>query len=336
MSARPLTSILKFPTRPRDDLTAAQVVASYLDFKKAEIKAGNYSQDAYAQKDLYLSSFLEFVGRSTLASRLVNADMKRWVMAHAEWKAANTKLDAMGAVCSCFNWAVYEAEIILHAPFRRSAALSGQPEPLPPLEESELRKVLNMARNGPPGRRRKRPSAAAFRVGLFFLWDSGARTKEMRIARIEWMDWQARILVIPKEFNKIGRKTGKPRLIALSPKSMRLIRLLCRGRESGLIFRNGRKGAWRCQTFADQFRLYARMAGVRETARPYTARHGFTVSGIISGKADSKEMADLLGHTSTKQVERVYGASTRFNAGRLTESLDKINAAKARREKPPT
>lgn len=327
--------ILKFPSPGDGEITVAQIVASYLTYKASEVRAGAYDQASYVSKDHYLNSFLTHIGGSTKAAQLTNSVMKRWIFSHPEWESSNTKLDAMGALCSCFNWAAFEAELVSRSPFRRSKGICPPPEPLPPLEEWEFRKILNTARDVGEHGSRKRPSAAAFRVGLFFLWESGARTKEMRIARIEWLDWPRRVLVIPAEFHKTGRKTGQPRLIPIGRKLGRLILRLCRGRETGLIFRNGRGGSWRCQTFADQFRNYARMAGIREAARPGTARHGYTVAALEAG-ATSKELADILGHTSTKQVDRVYGASTRFRAARLTESADKINAAKGLRKNRPT
>ena len=319
--------ILSFP-RADDNLTLSQVVAAYLDYKRSEVRAGTFTQEAYARSDYYLSSFIAFLGGTTPTAKLCNADMKRWLLAHPEWPSSNTKSDATGCLCACFHWAADDAEIVSRAPFKRVKGLFPPPEPQLPTEPEELKKVLDAARHCDGKHQRKRPSRSAFRVALFFLWDSGSRPKEMRVARIEWINWTERVLVIPGPATKTYRKTGKDRMIPLSAKLYRLLRWICRGRKDGPIFLSGRKRPWKCRSFAAQWRNYARMSGVREEAKASTCRHGFCVQALESGDLTAKEVADIMGHTTSRQVERVYGASTRFRAGRLRESRDKMDRRK--------
>ena len=145
-----------------------------------------------------------------------------------------------------------------------------------------------------------RASRRSFRAGMIFLWRTGCRTCEMRAARIEDIDWQARVVRLRK--HKTSKSTGAVRVIPLDRHVLRMLRVYLCGRTSGPIFLNGRGRRWTPQTFSDLFRRYADLAGVAPGVSPYGARHAF-ISHALENDVGERQVADVTGHKTTRYIE---------------------------------
>jgi hypothetical protein len=140
----------------------------------------------------------------------------------------------------------------------------------------------------------------------------------MRAARFTDVDWPRRVIVLRE--HKTASATGQERLIALG-RAYRLVRWLYRRRRRGQqhIFLNSRGRRW-TKDFCKLFRKFARRAGVRDEVSGYSLRHGFAVGAIENGLGE-RQVADLLGHASTRFVSW-YARKTKSHARHLGKMLD--------------
>lgn len=174
----------------------------------------------------------------------------------------------------------------------------------------------------PHGRDRAHPGRTAFRIALWLLWNTGARTCELRNATFSDVDWETSVIRLTD--HKTTRATGLDRIIALNRRVMRLVRWLHKHRrpEQQNIIINSRGRPWVKGTFSQQFKRFALMAGIQRRVSPYSARHGFTVRAIELGMGE-RQIADLLGHASTIYVS-YYGKSTRNKLDYLCNLADQL------------
>ncbi len=89
------------------------------------------------------------------------------------------------------------------------------------------------------------------------------------------------------------------------------------------VFLNSQDKAWNSPGFAAIFRRAARTAEIKKKISPYSLRHGFCVRGIENG-VGSRQIADLMGHTTTRYVDW-YGRATRSRVNHLRNVLGQIN-----------
>jgi len=240
----------------------------------------------------------------------VQEDLLTWLAAHPEWKADSTIRDALAAVIGAFRWAFRDVKLIAWNPYEWPREIRLHPKIRPAMERAEY--LAMMVRARPKRQRpRKSPGSPAFRIALKFLWESGPRPDEMR--RVQWLhvDW-AGVIDLGRE-SKTFAATGDIRLIPLSNRLLRLLRWLHRKRQpkpGDLVFLNGDGEPWKEDTWEQHFRRWARRAGIPKEKSSYGLRHGFSVAKLEEGRSN-KEVADALGHKSTRMVDACYGAHTR-------------------------
>jgi integrase len=187
-------------------------------------------------------------------------------------------------------------------------------------------------------RPRARPSAGPFRRALWFLWESGCRTCEMREMEWESVDWVDGVIRLTK--HKTAH-TGNVREIPLTDRALRLLRLMYKFRRpaaaskhprtkrhpaKNVIFLNSRGGAWTKRSFAKKFREFAGLAGIRDNITAYCLRHGFTVEALERG-IGNKQIADMLGQASTRYVDW-YGRGSREKSAYLRDNAAKVHRRK--------
>ncbi len=306
------------PIRPD---TVRGVVAAFLLHKRTQVSLGGYTEKAFTIMESTVMDFASPpLGEKPVAS-CVNSDLVNWIAAHAGWESPHTKTHRMGIVVSCFRWAVKE-RLIKHCPFERDSKLWPTPMPREAITEPEYIAIMATAR---PRKKWDRPrTRAAFRRALAFLWESGARTCEMKEVRWEEIDLGAGTAILT--VGKTTRATGEKRVIVLSEKIVRLLAWVkrhVRPKPGDLVFLNGRKTAWTNGTFGRLFRKLAKMAGVRAKITAYSLRHGFCVRALEMGIGE-RQIADLMGHASTKHISW-YGRSARTKVSYLKATLNKMN-----------
>ncbi len=228
--------------------------------------------------------------------------------------------NAARVIKALFRWAE-EEDLIVKNPIRRLVPCWGTPKPRGAITRREYAAVMQAAR--PVAGGRGRSVRSAFRRGMAFMWNTGARTCEMRSATWDQLDWDAGLLRLTS--HKTFRRSGRARLIPLGAVLLRLLSFAYRrlGRPAtGPIFTNSRGNAWGKSVFQKLFRRFARAAGVRAGLSPYCMRHAFAVEGLEAGVGE-RQLADVLGHSTTRHIAW-YGADVRAKSGYLHAVADQV------------
>ncbi len=297
-------------TAPEVETTVQLVIEAYLTERSLEAAAGRLSAGALAKARFYLSAFAVTFG-SLAVSACRRGDVRRFLNLHPEYKSPFTIADAAGQVVTAFRWAE-EDGLIASCPYARPRDLPAC-EPRAPIRRDEIRGILAHARRGG-----YRLTCVRFRLALWFLWQSGARTCEMREVGWEHYDADRGLFELP---GKTTRRTGQKRLLVLTPRAWRLIRWMRRwdNRVRGPVFLNGRGRAWTKASFGSLFRRHADAAGVRKEVSAYSARHGFCCEALERG-AGERQLADFLGQTSTRYIG-YYGRGVKTKVDYLRDAV---------------
>lgn len=304
-----------------DTLTVASVIGEYLAAKEAQAHAGMIQPEALAKARFYCLAFKADFGTLAIGS-CRRGDLKRFLALHPEYRSAWTKHDAAGHVVCAFRWAE-DNGLIPSCPYRRPKDLPAA-EPREWMRRDEYLAIIEHAK-----RWGKRPTRKRFRLALRFLWLTGARTCELY--RLKWEQYDDDRGVFEQK-GKTTHRTGKARMIVLTPRSWRFIRLLRRfdKRPTGHVFLHGRGRPWNRDSFGKLFRKHANRAGVRKEVSAYSARHGFCVELLDAG-AGERQVADLMGQETTRQI-RHYGRGVRSKL----DYLRRTASLRERRENPST
>jgi integrase len=143
------------------------------------------------------------------------------------------------------------------------------------------------------------------RLFLRGLWLTGVRPGELARLRAQDVNWEAGVAVLTE--HKTAHKTGKPRLIVLSPDALALLRSLT-PRGDGLLLTNQRGNPWRKETLYDAIKK-ARTKANLPHAICYGMRHSYATRALASGVPDALVSA-LLGHQGTAMLHRHYSHLT--------------------------
>lgn len=324
MTALKLFNPTKHDAKPTKPDTIRGVVARYLAHKTTQVSLGGYTAKAFTIMEATVTDFALPALGDKLVADCANEDLVTWIAAHEGWESPHTKTHRMGIVVACFRWAAKQ-RLIERCPFERDAKLWPAAMPREAITPEEYVSLMATAR---PRKKWDRPrTRAAFRRALAFLWETGARTCEMKEVRWEQIDLAAGTAILT--VGKTTRATGEKRVIVLSEKIVRLLAWIkrhARPKPRDLVFVNGRRTPWTNSTFGRLFRKIARMAGVRVGVTAYSLRHGFCVRALEMNIGD-RQIADLMGHASTKYVAW-YGRSARTKVSYLKATLEQMNRGK--------
>lgn len=108
------------------------------------------------------------------------------------------------------------------------------------------------------------------------------------------------------QHHKTKHKTGRPLVVYLSPCLETLTKILADRYREGPLFRNGRQEAWKKDTVAQRMRRLRIRCGLPPGTIAYSYRHTFATDALLAGNTLAT-VAQLLGHTSTAMVAKVYG-----------------------------
>lgn len=298
--------------------TVATTVAAYLRHLERQAKADKFSADHLSNIRRDLTRFEAFVGGAKLVHECRQHDLSSWVEENPQWKSVCSQRNSCASVTGCFRWAE-EEELIDRAPYRTPRAIRGATAK--PRRPATTHEYLELIRHG----------SKQLREPLFFLRETGARTCEMR--EVIWTDItfgdQPCIVLFA---HKTARKTGKGRTIALNKVVAKFLLWMQRSSRSEHVFVSTDGTPWDRSSFARHLRRTALRIGLDEgvidRVSGYCLRHTFTVSALTSGFT-SKEVADQLGHSDCKMVERVYGSHTVQNLAYLSRVADDIRQRRA-------
>lgn len=150
---------------------------------------------------------------------------------------------------------------------------------------------------------------APFRMFFFALWRTGARPGEVRKVEAGHVNLDAGVWVFPPRRHKTGKKTGRPRVIVLTPPMVKLTRLLMARHPSGPLFRNTDGNPWTKSAVRLRFCRLRKRLGLDDRIVAYLLRHGFCTDALERG-VPIATVAELLGHTTTNTIAKHYSHLT--------------------------
>jgi integrase len=104
---------------------------------------------------------------------------------------------------------------------------------------------------------------------------------------------------------KTTRKTGRKRVVYLTPTVVEICRRLVAEHPTGPIFRNTIGNPWLSQVYAQQIQRLREKLGLGREVVAHGMRHLFVTDGLERG-IPSTTIAVLAGHSGTTMIDRVY------------------------------
>ena len=300
-------------------LCVADVVGEFLRAHEARVSLGTMAVRSLEELQFALGSFASDLGQRPVDS-LRQSELLTWLHSHPEWASPHTQARRMGCVVTCFRWAESDG-LIQRCPFRRDSSTLPPLKPRAAIDENDYRPLFDLTKD--PPFQASRFTAKAFRRSLWFLWETGARTCEMRLLRWEQTNLDKGVAVL---WEHKGDATGEPRIIALPRKVVRYLSALKKRLNpapTDLIFPNGRGRVWTNSTFGRQFRRYAQHLEMKTGISAYSLRHGFCVRCLETTHMGERQIADLMGQASTKYVSW-YGKSSRRRFDYLVKLINEL------------
>jgi integrase len=268
---------------PADKLTVATLCDLFLDHSKK-----HHSPDTYDSYRYFLQAFCNSHGRE-LAAFIKPFHITRWLDGHPAWKGG--RRHAVMSVKRAYSWADKQGILtpnpvrnVEQDPVRRRTRV---------LNKDEQAEIIAAIRDEP------------FRELVFAMLETGCRPSE--VARVTAANVNLEIGVWVFDAHKTAKKTGKPRVIYLTPAVVDLTRRLILKHPEGVLFRGPRGG----KPFSRN-NVRCRFKRLREKLPHlkhfvcYNLRHTYATQALLNGVGVA-QVAELLGHTSTEMVSKVYG-----------------------------
>lgn len=267
---------------PEDNLNLGQVCDLFLDHSLSDHAKSTYDQNKY-----FLQSFCNSFGRVKVRDLKV-LHLTQWLK-NSSW-GPTSRNRAIGAAKHAFNWCLEQGHVKTN-PFR----LAKKPK------SKRRERILT------PKERQlifKKIKGHGFRDFLTCLEETGARPGELARLTSENFDFKRNVAVLWK--HKSGKKTGKPRIIFLTPKSKEICERLVRKYRKGPVFRTIDNNPWTKDSLNCRFRRLRQKYPQLKGVTAYSVRHGFATNALERG-VPLTAVAELMGHSSTDMIERVYG-----------------------------
>lgn len=271
------------PLSKTDDTKQIAVLCDlFLDYSEV-----HHSSSAFKNYKHFLQAFCSAHGWRNI-NDLKPFHFNRWLDGKKTWRGG--RRHAIIAVKRAFSWAEQEG-LISANPLRTIKAPRSKPrERVLTAEERTL--LLNEVKD------------KQFRNFLIALLGTGCRPSEVACVTADHVNLEIGVWVLSE--HKTSKKTGKPRVIYLSPEMFELTRKQMAAHPKGPLFPSARgkaftQSAWRCR-----FRRLREKLPELEGVVCYSLRHSFATDALIKGVGIA-QVAELMGHTSTEMVSRVYG-----------------------------
>lgn len=254
----------------------------FLDFSEA-----NHTADVFKNYKYILQVFCRQFGKFP-ANAIKPFHINRWVDGKKTWNGS--KRHAMAAVKRVYSWAEQQGLISSHPLRTLALPRPNRRERIPSQAERSL--ILDSIKDAP------------FRLFLTAMQGTGCRPSE--VARVTAADVNLDLGVWVLQRHKTAKKTGRPRVIYLSPDMLALTQQQIENHRTGPLFPNTRgkaftRGAWRSRLVRLREK-FPSLAGIV----CYALRHSYATDALINGVGIA-QLAELMGHTSTDMVSRVYG-----------------------------
>lgn len=272
---------------PTAEFPVANVLALF-----AEYCEKHNSKSTYEWYRRFLHSFLRTIPKTQVTEQLRPFHVTRWLDANQTW-GASSRRGAITALKRAFNWAIQQG-YLEHSPIatiqkpretRRETTLTN--------EQRQL--IFDEAGD------------QNFRDLLILIQETGCRPQEVRCVEARHVELQKELWVFPVAENKTGDKTGKSRVVYLTPKALEVTRRLVKLHPTGALLRNSKGEPWTRNAIRCRFRrLRKRLADeLPADLCLYLYRHTFATDGLERG-VDPVTLSELMGHADATTVSRVY------------------------------
>lgn len=335
------------PDSSPEALTPAQVIDLYLAHLDERVAKADFAPKFRNNAKFYLNRFKDEIattvntrrkthGAVVIVSDCQQQDFVAWMDSHVTWQSGHTKKTAQGHVVSCFQWAANKkrGNLIDECPFERIESISKIPHQ--PRRAASRHEIITLMREG----------SLALRQALFFIDGTGVRPCEMRELVWPWVNLDAEDPHLRLEKHKTFRQTGgKVKIIGLDDLQVRFLRKLQAKMKADIaagrrdpkdlyVFHNCDGNQWTEGAFPQNLRRCAERAGLDDgVVKKVSAGCMRTTYAcdLIEDGFSNRDVADLLGHTTTTMVDKVYGASTRERADRLGKLAKKASLRRKKR-----
>jgi integrase len=295
------------------ELQPVKVRAAHLCDLFLEWASRHTTARTYQWYKMYLQDFCNRYG-TLYVSQVKPFHITKWLDAH-EWLDSGRR-GAVTSIKRALNWGVDEGLIPTNPVARVRRPPVTRRERI--LSSDEIQSLLDAC------------SDEAFRDFLFVLRETGCRPGEVASLTAQMVDLKLGIWTFVK--HKTARKTGKPRVVYLPPSMIALSQRLMVKYPTGLLFRDSRGMAWNKNSVVCRFRRLREKLKLDGSVVAYSFRHTFITEGLARG-VPIADMAELVGHTSTDMICRVYShldqkvKHLRAAACRATGQIDQAECA---------
>jgi integrase len=276
-------------TRPdgSKDMRIEELAVRHLEWVKV-----NRSQGTYENREFFVKRFLDFIGEKMVSqiSRISLEDF--YACEKQKSKRPNAGFEAMRHVRTLFRWG--EETELIELPFKRFPRMSYTPPETRRVDSDELPLLIDSAPQD-------------FRDFIMFGLLTGLRPSEMRALRQEHIHHDNHglsFLFIEKDVKgaKMTR-IPKPRSVPLSKEAEAIVeRQIKLHPQSEYIFLNEDGTPYTRYTLRDRFRRLSKSSGTTKVI-PYGLRHTFASLQAVGG-TESNSLAQLMGHSSTRTLQR--------------------------------
>ena len=227
-----------------------------------------------------------FCGKPMKVAELKPYHVTRWL--EAKKFNPTTRNKGIGAIKRVLNWGVAEG-LLRDNPIQHMK----KPQPLrrEVIVTPQQRRAIFASTDKP------------LKLVLFVLMETGARPGEVTKVAAENVDLDAGVWIFRR--HKTAHRTGRPRIVYLTPAMLKLSRRLIAEHPTGPLFRNSLGNPWDRHSIRLRFKRLRKKLGLPDGLVAYCFRHTFTTEGLVRG-VPVAQMAELLGHTSTAMISAHY------------------------------
>ncbi len=209
---------------PKACISAVVLLAEF-----AEWSLHNNRVTTYEWRCGYLTGFVATLSADLLACDVKPFHVTRWVDRQTTW-GANSRRRAIATIKRAFQWGVDQGHLE-HSPLQRLKMPAGKRGETV-ITEEQRQLIFQEA------------SDTAFRDLIVLVQETGVRPQEVRSVEARHVDVKNEMWVFPSSEQKTGDKTGKPRIVFLTPTALEVTRRLMQQNPAGPICRNARGRPW--------------------------------------------------------------------------------------------